>query len=156
MTMCDKCDGKSWDEIHAKMAHDIMDHGHQVIAVPDGDPSFAYSAGRCLFDKPEFLVVGGIDPRVAMSMINDAAKIADSEIVENGYVFESDQLIRNFPVKVVEVDPTKTQVFQAKYINGDEWPRVLQLVWPDMDGNFPDDPGYNERLVQPVYALEDA
>lgn len=151
--MCDKCDGKTWDEIRAKMTHDILEHGHQVIAVPDADPPFAYSVGRSIFGKPEFVVTGPINPRVAQFMINEAAKIADTKEIGNGYVFEPEELISGYPVRVVEVDPEKNEVYQAKYINGDEWPRVLQLVWPDMDGNFPDEEGYNSRLKQPIHAV---
>lgn len=157
--MCERCDGATDEELRAKTLANIMEHGHQVVAVPEGVDRFAYSQGRCLVDKAEFVVAGPLSPQLMMHMINRAAKIADEEEVGDGYVFEPDVLLGNHPVRVVEVDPKKSRMFQTIYMaeaSGDITVRALQLVWPDLNGNFPDDPGYDQRFVQPIYPVSEA
>lgn len=152
--MCEVCEGKtSIEELHKKMVDTIMEKGHQVIGVPDGKPQFAYSIGRGLFDKPEFVVRGALSVELMMHMINAACRLQDDgEVVKDGHIFEPEKILGGFPVKVVKVDPKKSEMFQAINLFGEDI-EALQLVWPDKQGNWPDEPAYDSRFAQPIDAI---
>jgi hypothetical protein len=67
-------------------------------------------------------------------------------------------LLGGVPIKVVDVPPQWLMLDRGRmamwfdYFRGRSDPAVRQLVWPDDDGLFPDDPGCNPqvRREQPI------
>lgn len=135
---------------------DVLKYGHQVIGVFDNeDPAgyLSYSVGRCVRGKPEFLTTGPLPLHVSQYMINKAATKMDEGLpVEHGYEFLPDTLIANYPVRVVRVDPERYPLYKIWDLFGrDPHITALQLVWPDIDGRFPGEEGYD--TAQPIYPL---
>jgi len=157
--MCDNPEcgghGKTQAELQQQTLDTIIKYGHQVIGVLADEESghrFAYSVGRSVKDLPELVVNGPLPQKVAQHMINEAARLQDEEDIPlaDGYEFEPNTLIAGFPVRVVKVDPARSQMFQALFLFGDDI-EALQLVWPDTNGAWPGEPGYTERYFQPIY-----
>jgi hypothetical protein len=151
--MCDICNGKSIEQARMDMANRILDEGMQIIGIIDGRPNFAYSVGRSLSDLPELLVTGTISMQIMQYMINEADRMEREEgiKIEDGYMFAENELLQHYPVKVVAVDPRASEMFESISIGGDNI-TALQLVWPDMEGNFPG-PDFNPKFSQPVRSL---
>ena len=156
---CDHSHVKSWAEIDEKMMNTILEHGHQVIEVfgEVAEDFLGYSVGRCVIDnKPEFVTTGPLPQTVPCFMINEASKLMDEGTpVADGYEFPRDTLIANYPVRVVAVDPDAYPLNSIWNLFGhDPDITVLQLVWPDMSGHFPDDPDY-AGPAQPLHPLKE-
>lgn len=159
---CDEC----LETLHQRISaleedtmHNVLEYGHQVIGVFDNDDPagyLSYSVGRCVLERPELITTGPLPPRVSQFMINEAGRL-DQEtpgMVEDGFSFAPDTLIQGYPVRVVEVDPEMYPLNSLWSMFGKRSNiTVLQLVWPDMEGNFPDDQKY-AGPPQPLHPLE--
>lgn len=158
---CSECRATFSERINAlknKTMNDVLEYGHQVIGVFDNDDPagyLSYSVGRCVLGKPEFVTTGPIPLSVSQHMINEATRLMDDDLpVKDGYEFLPDTLLEGYSVKVVQVDPTKYELNHI-YRTFGEQPNleVMQLLWPDMEGHFPDDPAYTGP-AQPIHPLE--
>lgn len=160
--MCDNPEcaghGKTTEELEESAMETILKYGHQIIGVIGAAPgdTISYSLGRTVRHLPEFVITGPLNYKVAGYMINEAARMMDEDgtPVENGYVFEPDTLIEGFPVRVVAVDPDEYEINWTRYLLGDDDIALLQLVWPDTEGNWPDSPEYDQRFTQPIRPLQ--
>jgi hypothetical protein len=129
----------------------IIEHGHQVRAVFGGEAFFAYSIGRTVRDRPEILVTGPLPPNVAHWVVNRVAELDDQSPLQPGQ--ELDTVLEGYRVRLVAVrDLDEAQMFGVTNNFGTEDTSALQVVWPDSDGHFPDDPEYDITLAQPVFA----
>lgn len=139
-----------------KVADDIKKFGLAVITVPsDGEvPTLAYSIGLWGARHHPEIVVFGLPPEVAHTIINDVGRR-----VKNGKRFKDGDVVEklaNFPMAFVEVPRDRFEghlnVALAYYGHGEF--TALQLVWPDTQGKFPWQPSYDEKLrrAQPVLA----
>lgn len=142
--------------LHKREMEDIIEFGHQVrIVFPDDvnddGVAFAYSIGRSLHYKPEFLVTGNMQPEVLGYIINRVAEIADKIQVAPGD--ELDEVLEGYKVRLVAVqDLEKAEMFGVISTFGEET-SALQVLWPDENGNFPGDANYEyEAEVQPVFS----
>lgn len=144
--------------LEKKMMDDIIEFGHQVIFVfpTPNDPghTFWYSVGRTVKDRPELLITGPLNQQVGQWMINEAAKIDDEYPLQAGQEIPAGALLDGYPVRVVKAEPTDAEMFSATSAFGEDDVTALQLVWPDKQGNFPGDPDYDERFVQPLFPVE--
>jgi hypothetical protein len=120
---------------------DIENHKRSVICVgaDEDNPSFAYTIGNQRRGLPELLVIGvdaagaGILNRLSDMMIERGCAFGDSELVSLG---------GKFPCKVVGAGERAQRDFtiQAGQFFGTETYDVLQVLTPDRDGRFPDEP----------------
>ncbi len=133
-----------------RMVDKITKYGHMVQSVfpaegDDGVP-FSYTVGRTIQRAPELLITGPLPMQVQAALLNDAAAIEDLAAGQ-----ERDDLIQGGVMRVVSVDARASEMFQAIYLFEPTPIRALQLVWPDTQGRFPNDEGYDqERFPQPV------
>ncbi len=148
------------DDVFAQIARKTMDtiekYGHEVRYIFPVDPSdrtaFAYTVGRTLKGRPELLVTGGISKEVMHFMCNEAAAIDDKTPLMDGMELPAGALLEGFPVRVVAADPVDGEMYGAIDLFGLAGMSALQLVWPDMDGDFPGDPDYSlPEYAQPLY-----
>lgn len=138
-----------------KLKRDIVEFGWHVLNVmPDpSNPPFSYSVGLFgSYGHPELVIVG-LDSTTAHTLINNVGE----EVREGGALAEGsryDHILEGYDVAVVRVDQKHYPAHFGQAIDfyASEDFSVFQLVWPDRDGRFPWDAGFDSALaaVQPV------
>lgn len=116
-------------------------------------PSFCYSIG--LHDKglPELLVFG-LPMEVGTELINDIAGSLlakpDEELSLRGR-FEHPKWPMPFELRQVSVNAAEQYAFGASRRSAGQ-ATYLQIVWPDRNGRFPEEPGVSEGYLkaQPI------
>ncbi|MHB8880405.1 MAG: DUF4262 domain-containing protein [Thermodesulfovibrionales bacterium] len=144
------------DKVLQKVQDDITKYGLSVITVP-GDansPTISYSIGLWRsYNHPE-IITFGLPPQVALIIINDIG-----ERIKKGTRFKDGdraEKLSNFPMAFVQVPKDRFEgnlnVALAYYEHSEFG--VLQLVWPDKQGKFPWETGFQEELrkSQPILA----
>ncbi|MEV8127867.1 DUF4262 domain-containing protein [Streptomyces sp. NPDC085944] len=136
--------------IQSKIREDIAREGWSWIWVfdPDGKLSpFAYTIGfAATFGHPE-IVVAGLPEGASEGVLSSAhAELESGAIFSDGSV--SDGVLEAFAVRFrsVSVSAQPDVLVQATEFYGGREFEVLQLCWPDKDGNFPGDPGASAWL----------
>lgn len=137
-------------EIQERTNERILKYGHEVRYIfpndPEDDHCFAYTIGRSVFDQIELLITGNLPATVMQSILNDIAK-EDAEgnlNVAHLAATRGEAKIPNFlvPFRFIWADPVASEMTGATTISGEDIP-AIQVLWPDQDGHFPDDPEFN-------------
>jgi hypothetical protein len=124
---------------YRKIAVDIDVHKRSVIAVGGGEntPPFSYTIGNSRRLLPELLIIGLLDNwtlnTLSDRMIDQGRPFADDEIVDLG---------GRYPVKVIDADERVKSEFTiqaGRYFGADNY-EVMQVIIPDKNGRFPDEP----------------
>lgn len=133
----------------------IESHGQylqQVFADPEEGPSFAYTVGNTGRALPEFIVVGddgeALGPaldRLGQQQRDGTRRFSAGDIVTlEGY---------NVPFRLGATCDFARSYFAglvARYYGRSDFD-LLQVIWPDQQGRFPDEPGCSHyREVQPL------
>jgi hypothetical protein len=124
-------------KMHEDVDRDIQQHGRSIMGVGD-DPPFAYTIGNWKVGLPELLVIGtreaGFLNNLSEQMLNRGTAFANGELVSLG---------GRFPLKVIVANKTARDQYtiQAGQHFGTEDYALLQLLIPDRNGVFPDEPG---------------
>lgn len=147
-----------------KLADDVSKFGWHVMRVSSavGEPEmlpFAYTVGlQCTFGWPELLCYG-LAPDVMTRLLNNAVdelrKRAEPPV--QGLLLH--EVAEGFPCRLSPVanrhraEHLGYAIWFARYRRED--PNnicCLQLLWPDRDGRFPDDPDCAEAVkeIEPV------
>jgi hypothetical protein len=111
---------------------------------PLATPPFAYTVGLTEKGHPELALVA-LDDRLSGMILNALGEAAvDGAHLEAGQRLEG--LIGNdLSLQVLECpDPLRANLFSA-YVDGDP-PAALQIVWPDAQGRFPGEPGFDPEM----------
>lgn len=147
------------DKYHYLMqvqAQRIAKYGHEVRVVfpNDGDSKqrFAYTIGRTAYDQPELLITGPLAPEHFGQVLNAVGEISD---LRSGQILDAENIDHSlgpWPAKLVEVtDLEAAEMFGVTSL----FPttaRALQVLWPDTQGRFPDEEGYDLSAdTQPIY-----
>ncbi|MFA7438632.1 DUF4262 domain-containing protein [Castellaniella sp.] len=123
------------------------DYTHIVVADDDMPKAqwFIHTVGRARSDQPELILTGPVEPQQAMDLIGDVAAY--------------ERRVGQLPVGTLPADAARQRlrlvdasnpfvlekrVAQASSRFGSGI-RVLQVLWPDHAGHFPDDPAYDEQ-----------
>lgn len=128
----------------------ILDHGWMVQQVrPCGDhlgeeETFAYSAGLTAAGLPEILVVG-LDISSCGLLVNLAAKRSLTEEILDGAMVAD---VAAMPLRA-ELRNNQPAVV-ARQLYGNRRVRLLQLIWPDERGFYPDSPFWSLGDIQKV------
>lgn len=145
------------EEYIAKLDAIIEKHGYAVQSVMD-NPPMSYTVGLTDLGLPELVMVGVPIPSM-QAIINEAvARMRSTQPFAPGQLQSE---LANLPLRIDAVHIS--QVLGRLYmLIGYEKRRqrqvtelkVLQLVWPDQDGRYPDDSGYAMPLSgQPLLRL---
>jgi hypothetical protein len=146
--------------LHDQMRDNILEHGYTFMGVFAGDdtPSFCYTIGMCINDYPELLLIGNLPPAISESILGSVitewqrqgkvvlGEIPDAVTFGNG---------SKWPVRVVEVDFIEGNQWSRQVIpvlNRDRPYRIVQVLWPDVNGVLPDHPDYSTdaNMAQPM------
>lgn len=138
------------DEIRERTFAHMLDHGFsiQYIAGDADRATRAYTVGRTLQGRPEFLVVGPFPLELAAEILTRACTLDDAEPIQLGDIREGILLAHN--CKAIEADPETALMYGALAEFGEV--TAAQLLWPDDEGRFPDNGRYaHPAESQPMY-----
>lgn len=137
------------DSSDAKLLGDVESHGWHVVQISEetGSPAFAFSVGLYYrFLQPEVLIMG-LDLNVSAHILNGIGEAMRSgrEIAPGRYK----DFIDGFEVEMVPIDIS----FYEEYLGYATWfyrslPQpypAMQCIWPDGNGIFPLESGYDDR-----------
>lgn len=138
-------------DYEVKLLQRIDEFGWSVTSVADAEPEFlpfSYSIG--IFEtlgRPEALVIGR-RAEVGHWMINEYGdRSKRGEVFDFGRPYGG--FLRNFDVAFIPVDAalaSESYTRSARWLySGTSYP-LVQIVWPDLSGNFPWQPGWPEAL----------
>lgn len=149
--------GSVLDKLGHQVRQNIVNSGVNVwnIFGSDKTPTFTYTTGLAERNLPEFLMVG-FAPESAHWIIMQAVNI----VKERGRRFEHGE------VYLVDDDPVKALVFldardsvkddytlqTGQYYQTEDY-EVQQIMLPDKEGRFPNDPAC-EYYLQPILSRE--
>ncbi len=150
-------DGFTWphpdDSSDEKLISDVKTYGWHAVGVAEGDeqPPFVYSVGLYLsFGHPEIIVIG-LPQNVGHTMIANAVnQLKTGEPIE--WDRRNPNILEGYDVvfKVVDISNYREHLGYALWFYGSLPPDIfpiLQLVWPDKNGLFPWDVGFESSLV---------
>lgn len=134
------------DEHEELLERAIATVGWGITAVPEGDsddePPFAYTSGLSRLGVPE-LIVFGLPPSTAMHLLNAvAARVRDGDAPIGPPLVGC--LAGDVPVRLRELrsdEPAAAHLTYARALARGASVRILQVLWPDRDGDFPDEEG---------------
>lgn len=146
---CRVCEPAPIDDEHEqKILHDVQTHYVHIIWVPAGDavdePVFAYTVGLWHQDRHPELLMSGQKPELMHRALNEAVGwVRAGQRLTPGMAVEG--VIGGFPVAVEALTPeavdetaTYSGWFHRRRVD------VVQLVWTDLDGVWPWQPGAHE------------
>ena len=127
------------ERVGENVENDIRRCGRSVLCiVAEADArSFAYTIGNWIVGLPELLIIGtakgALLNDLSQMMIARGAAFADGELVNLG---------GKYPAKIIDADQRAQAGYtiQAGQYHGHEHYRVQQVLMPDRNGRFPDDP----------------
>ncbi|TDB84086.1 DUF4262 domain-containing protein [Micromonospora fluostatini] len=145
----------SLDEFFDNQQQHIDRFGWAVTAVlpftGETDTHIAYTVGLTEHDVPE-LVIAGLEPHIAHALLNDLARRVHDHAHRLTHGQQIDDLLLGYPAVIVEGPATEALhpgAAHARY--GADRVRLQQIVWPDRQGRFPWDDGYEyPGYVQPL------
>lgn len=116
-----------------------------------GDAPFAYTAGYWSVGLPELVVVG-LSDRQSATLLNTCG--ARQKERGTGWVpGEIDTELFTLPTKFGSVadrwviENMSMALTRVAITLHDKPHGVVQVLWPDTKGNFPGDPGYEQRFI---------
>lgn len=130
----------------------VATHGWAVQGVfadpAEGVPTFSYTVGLYRTHKHPELVVFGVPPEIAKTILNRVAfRFAkDGEVIVPGARY--DEILEKFPVVFVTAgqDGVASHLYAYEWFYKGQTPPVLQMVWPDTAGRFPWEEGFDHRF----------
>ncbi len=143
-----------------RVIDDVRRYGWHVVLIPerDGTPGWAFTVGMAkTFGTPELIVVG-LNPKVAHSVLNE---IGDR--IRQGEVFRVGALINGLLEGVTcTVRPVARKWFEW-FVGYAQWYHrgrpfdLWQVMWPDHAGHFPWEPGFSPEWLslEPLLEFED-
>lgn len=154
--------GESQDERRRRYVEEskrkIKEHGWLIQAVMSSEtsPGWAYTIGLRELDHPE-LVIANLPPKVAHGVLNELAdRVKNGEKLTVNTFY--DHVISNYAVTLSPVEDTNFGNWfnVLEWVYGDrDWP-VLQVWWPDFEGHFPWQEGYDVRYEQPTVGVDES
>lgn len=136
------------------MKETITEHGHAVQGV-FGEPFFAYTVGRSTVGAPDLYAGGNMDPRNMTVILNIICQMVDEGIIVLAIVAETGEdvpgvLANDLPVRFIKADPEKAEMNMNLALYGEYPKEVYQVLFPDPEGKFPGEAGYDEAYDQRV------
>ena len=124
----------------------IIKHGWMITSVfPDQEndiTTFSYTSGvTMLNDHPE-LVVTGLDPKTAGTLLN-----ALGDVIRKGRQLcageHVEHILDGYSVRLIEADPDNNDYPMSMARRFFPSCTALQMLWPDKHGAFPDSSEYS-------------
>ncbi|MGV3588357.1 MAG: DUF4262 domain-containing protein [Adhaeribacter sp.] len=133
-------------EYFEKVDKNIKESGYHLtnIFATSETPSFCYSTGIFKsFNIPE-VFISSLPPGLCSEIIENYVEVF-KERKEIPINERFDLLTNRFPVYLIDVPVSnlKDYVLSSIRIYGNEEYKYLQVIYPDTQGNFPNDAGYD-------------
>jgi len=136
------------DESDVKTIQNIQAFGWEIVGIPDDAESagFCYTTGVYLRTlQPEILIMG-LRMESSQAILNGIA----TYLLQGGTLLPDERypdFIDSFDVIFRPIAPSHYREYlgYALWLYRSPFP-ALQCLWPDMEGNFPDDPDFNPSL----------
>lgn len=145
---------KTREQMLAHIADLIEQHGWASMHVGASEefPNFTYTIGFSDLNHPE-IILTGLAPAVAQGILSGIYH----EIKEQGVTFKDGDTVEklaNLPIHFLQVsEANKRNTCFLTHDHYGYWNfSVLQMIWPDAEGNFPWNEHYETRLI-PVQPL---
>lgn len=129
--------------------------GVPMIFGSETEPGYAYTVGlESNYNHPE-LMIYGLPPELMHWAINELG-----QKVKDGHRFEDGELIKemfNMPAIIKSCNKSANDNLRlAHVIYGGQEFRVMQIYWPDTEGKFPWEDGFQKELaiMQPVWTIQ--
>jgi hypothetical protein len=142
------------NEFYQHMANVIAEKKRIILAIPNNkkEPGFFYTIGNQEKGSPELLVIGNFDPDAITILLNELSE----KLLEQGKPFNNGELINLGGEQSVAVwsatDHVHTEyTIQAGQFYGNEDYEVQQVVIPDNNGRWPEDPLCHKSWRVPVH-----
>lgn len=140
---------KALERYAATLRQGLDQHG--FVAVPvlgdQNNPSFCYTVGlHANFRHPE-IIVFGLPPDTAVGSMNEIAdRIKHGEKMTPNQVYTD--IFRNTRAVFHAVQSSRAadHMVIANQLYGRGMYQALQLIWPDQEGRFPWEDGFDERF----------
>lgn len=142
---------KEWEErvekVMDKVHHDIEEFGWSAMHI-FGDQNnpimFTYTVGlKETYNHPELIIYGISDSELAHGLLRCAVDlIKDGTRFEDGVRY-TDIMQDPYPMEARDHPPGRPLNWATKYYG--EEVGAIQLVWPDANGKFPEDEGFEKR-----------
>lgn len=142
----------SYEKMRALLEKVISQFGMAVqpIAPSAESPPFSYSIGQHAKGLPE-LIVFGMPPPIAASLLYELAEYMEDEQAAGRTVGPGTVKLEGceMPGALVEV-PTAVaaEYATAAHDRSEGKATLIQVVWPDKEGRFPWQPGYDKRFLR--------
>lgn len=135
-------------------------YGHQCSIIgpttPAEPPPYAFTSGMWhSYRQPELAIYGLHDPDIMTRVLNEIASRAtqSGRPLEPGDRFAGVLSVRGvaedeYLVKLVEIHPSwyDSQFGISLAFNADNPVDFLQVLWPDTEGHYPGEPGFNDQI----------
>ncbi len=143
-------DKATWDDGTRKLVDDVHSFGWHVVNVGGGEglPRWAYTVGLThTFGGPE-LVMCGLDGPLMHRCLNTAGRAARGGMARRDDALVSD-VLEGFDVRLRDVAAGwgRSLFGNLRWVTRVAEPAVVQVVWPDKEGHFPDDPAFPPALA---------
>jgi hypothetical protein len=142
------------EQIDNQIRERIAKHGWTHIGVFNTEetpadefgPPFTYSVGLTERGMPEIVILG-LPPKMAMGLINDTVHMWTEEGV-SAFNVPVQGILKGMPVMYLEVEPEKESWYfsATRRFYGDRV-KPVQMIWPDEDGRFPWQEGFNPKFL---------
>ena len=160
---CDTCkDGA--EIVDGRIRARIALYGHTFIGVfdPEGvKPAFVYSIGLTNKDQPELLMIGNMRPDTCEAILGAIIEQWDRLGVFYGPITGVARTASDLDVpmmlrKVKADEALGGYAFAVPtFCPSTDGYAFVQVVWPDPNGKYPYDPGYDSRCKQPLLTEEE-
>lgn len=151
---CEHCEGKDVDELRARVDRLIEEHGHAVINVLGNDQKqqHSYTVGLADAGWGE-LVVMGLDANTSQMILNNAVHWLRRQERRPDHGLTIPDAI-SVPLRLRRTDFATARPYLAvaanrmERLHGGKAMDVRQVLWPDADGVFPDERGYDDKNLR--------
>lgn len=138
----------------------VRENGFTVLAQlgSEDEPGFAYTVGlSCTLAALPELIIMGLAPPIAqraLSIIAERLRAGEELPIDTDIqgVFSN-----KLPVRLRTIAPDRfieyglwAQLYRKDVAQLGDLPRTLQVLWPNGKGQFPGDPAYKLRRLQPL------
>ena len=148
--MCIMCSGKDQRWLERKIISDVKRCGWHVTLVHSNDgPPWAYTIGlHRAFRHPEILLFGLPEKSLGAIVTELGRAVRSGRSFQHDSVFRDDSVTHPLVFKRVARLWYPEILVNANWFNGGLDYPALQCVWPDEQGRFPWQPGFNRHWLE--------
>lgn len=134
------------EQYHSKVDENVAKFGFHITYVMEDEngPSFCYSTGLYKSYQIPEVFLSGLPQSLSFALVTDYADKFKEKILETNKKINSFSEDFDFPVYFIEVEKEnlKDYDYASQRFYGSENYKCVQLIYPDTNSKFPNEPGY--------------